>query len=760
MKSKWTLASAVLLAALLGLAGCSGDDGKDGAPGAPGTPGEQGPPGDPGEQGPPGEGLVVTPIESCVVCHGEGTFASAPAAHAVDGVVALSGQAFNVVGDDLVFSFNLKMDGVNKPGFDQIYTSGRANTPVAYVFDGVPTTDANGNDIRGTRTNIFAATTLVDIGAGNYTITIANGANDYLEPTRFLFATTDSVRSGRAFVWGDYPEALPSHNTVSDQACVACHGDNGEVGRFATHYADPVGVQQCVVCHDASVSYEDTWKFAHGIHNSHNFPEGKYVTPAPRANEYDITYPTYMANCSVCHDIEGGLAAVNAMPVSGEGCFSCHGSMDGFDFTGLEFHLNIPDPETANCQQCHNPPAQGGVARYTVAQYHNGIVTGNAGIIWDGADTSVTEGAKFAWEITGIVDDGVNLAISWQASYDGDGVNPCNATVGAGAPLFHLGAGANLSMLRSYAQGDDFILGQNTGAPGQANAVNVTADNTVCAGNVATTTIPVDPVEYERGIVALQGKPRVVSVADPTAVMAVRAVTPTYEWLVGSGDAPSMARRPVVDTGECLKCHVGSLYQHGGNRVDNVDMCIICHNPASSEQSVRVGLGVEPSEAYDGKVGETYEMKTMLHRIHSAGTAGSPPYVIYRTRGIYAWAPDESLLANWPGTGPQIVFGSEGDRVINHNFHAPTYPRALNACYACHTPGFDVLPDQAKAMATTIDAGSTEWINQLDDTLQGASTTACITCHTAGVVRGHAYQFGWAPQEFPEGRQTIIEAVQ
>jgi OmcA/MtrC family decaheme c-type cytochrome len=302
-------------------------------------------------------------------------------------------------------------------------------------------------------------------------------------------------------------------------------------------------------------------------------------------------------------------------------------------------------------------------------------------------------------------------------------------------------------------------LARTTNAPGQANAVNVTADNTVCAGNVATTTIPVDPVEYERGIVALQGKPRVVSVLDPTATMAVRAVTPTYEWLVGSGDAPLMTRRSIVDTGACLKCHVGSLYQHGGNRVDNVDMCIICHNPASSEQSVRVGMGVEASEAYDGKVGETFEMKTMLHRIHSAGTAGSPPYVIYRTRGIYAWAPDESLLANWPGTGPQIVFGSN-DVTQNHNFHAPTYPRALNACDACHAPGFDVLPDQAKAMATTIDAGSTEWINQLDDTLQGASATACITCHTAGVVRGHAYQFGWAPQEFPEGRQTIIEAVQ
>jgi OmcA/MtrC family decaheme c-type cytochrome len=546
-------------------------------------------------------------------------------------------------------------------------------------------------------------------------------------------------------------DAYARLDLVSNESCTNCHGTFA--GGLTSHHYNPFEASNCIACHSAvnppaglGLAY-----LAHGIHSLDGFttPEATYST----------TYPTYMANCSVCHDSPDVLAAANAMPVTGAGCFSCHGSMDGFDFTGLEFHLNIPTPETANCAQCHNPPADGGVARYTVAQYHNGIVTERGGIIFDGVDTSVTEGAKFAWEITGIDDDGVNLAISWQASYDGVGVNPCNATVGVGAPLFHLGPGANLSMLRSYFQGDDPILGQSTGAPGQANAVNVTADNTVCAGNVATTTIPVDAVDYERGIVALQGKPRVVSVADATATMAVRAFTPTREWVVGDGALPLMSRRSIVDSGECLKCHVGSMYQHGGNRVDNVDMCVLCHNSASNEQSVRVGMGVDASEAYDGKVGETFEMKTMLHRIHSAGTAGSPPYVIYRNRGIYAWAPDESLLANWPGTGRQIVFGSN-DVTQNHTFTVPTYPRALNACYACHTPDFDVLPDQAKAMATTIDAGSTEWINQLDDTLQGASATACITCHTAGVVRGHAYQFGWAPQEFPEGRQTIIEAVQ
>ena len=151
---------------------------------------------------------------------------------------------------------------------------------------------------------------------------------------------------------------------------------------------------------------------------------------------------------------------------------------------------------------------------------------------------------------------------------------------------------------------------------------------------------------------ALQGKPQLPVPAGMTTehwaepLMFVRVPTPTYEFVVGTG-APATPRRVVADTKECLGCHVGSLYQHGNTRVDNVTMCIICHNSASSDQNNRVLMGVTASEAYDGKVGQTYEFKTMLHAIHSAGS-GLAPYVVYRTRGIYAWTAEGSTPPNWP----------------------------------------------------------------------------------------------------------------
>ena len=789
----WTFLVAIFLT--FGLAGCEGDDGSNGPAGATGPAGPAGPSGADGSDGADGadgaDGVAnITPLESCGVCHSEGSFASAPAAHEVFDIASFDDFAVAAVGPDLVISFSVMVDGA--PLTDAVF--GRA-----YVSDGTTRTSLSSRFEDPAPTAFFDD----DNGDGTYSVTLLGGAAEFgATDSRYLVVVEAGLNELEIAAVGDYPNPIPLAGLASSESCVGCHGASGEVGRFdptnrGGHYSAPMSVDACVVCHrpdnpatpddDEEPSYMRIARVVHGIHNSHNFPDGEFVTD--RDNSYNITYPTYMTNCSVCHSDDnivpatGGsaLAAANAMPVTGEGCFSCHGSLDSWDFAaaGLGFHLDIPDPETADCQLCHKPTADGGIARATVAAFHNGATTERGGIIFDGVDTSVAEGAKFTWEITGIVDDGVDLAISWIASYEGVGVDPCNAA--AGAPLFFADVDpvtgrslGNLSMLRNYAQGDDFILGQSPSAPGQALNVGVSNDNTTCAGGIATTTIPVDDVDAERGIVALQGKPRVVSVLDPLATMSVRVPTPTYEWMLGSGDAPLMARRNVVDTGECLGCHVGSLYQHGGNRVDNVDMCILCHNSASNEKNNRVGMGVDASEAYDGKVGETFEMKTMLHRIHSAGVEGQPVYAVYRNRGIYTFAPDVSEVPNWDvistegcsedeiARGERLVFGGDPESSTScqpHNFHSATYPRALNACTACHTEDFAVIPDQTKAMATTTDAGSEEWINQLDDVLQGAATTACITCHADGASKGHAYQNSWTPQAFPEGRQTIIDAV-
>lgn len=775
-----------LLALGVGMAGCSGDDGNDGTDGTNGLPGATGATGATGETGatgPAGPGAKIEPRESCGVCHSDGSAYGVKEVHALAPKIAVSGIAFAVSGADLLVTFNVKQDGVNATDFDRLSTrtSGGVTTPTAYRLHDGPDTDTDGDGPdTDTDRNMRSQFALADVAlsggsSGNYTITITNGAAIAAVNARYLFRI-ENAAAVRAMVVGDYPLA-PDESLVSEAGCSSCHSTMGN----GFHYGTPVSGKNCTVCHDATnTTYPRLINIGHGIHNSHNMPGGEYdlqTTTASRTWTFSATYPTYMTNCSVCHTAaSGALAKVNEMPVTGENCLSCHGSMEYWDFAaeGLGFHEAYT--EATNCQSCHNStPGAAAPDKVVVRDFHDGLETERVGIIFGGEDVSVTEGAKFTWQITKVVDNKATgkLEISWTATYPtaGTPVDPCNATASATAPVFFNMATfpaneGGLSMLRSYAQGDDYILGQSTSAPGQALAVNVTTANTTCAANVATTLITRDNMpDGTRGVVAIQGKPLLpvpVGMSNEHweySTMYVRVPSPTYEYAVGTGD-PVTPRRAIADTKQCLGCHVGSLYQHGNNRVDNVSLCIICHNSASSDQSNRVLMGVTASEAYDGKVGQTFEFKTLLHAIHSAGQ-GLAPIVIYRTRGIYAWAADKAMLPNWPATtDPTLVYG--GDPAVPqatqvHNFYSPTYPRLVNDCSACHVANFDTVPDQDTAVATTIDAGAAPWQNKIDDSLQGASAAACTSCHSSTDAKGHAYQNGWTPQTFENGRQTILD---
>jgi OmcA/MtrC family decaheme c-type cytochrome len=570
-----------------------------------------------------------------------------------------------------------------------------------------------------------------------------------------------------------------------------------------------MGEEQCVVCHEAAnTTYPRFVTLGHSIHNSELMPGGEFVleeddpltTDEDETVAFEVSYPTYMTNCSVCHTTTEDLAAANSMTVTGDNCLSCHGSMESWDFEFPMFsHEGITG--ATDCTTCHNTSPTAPAPAY-VTDFHNGIETERVGIIWEGEDKSVTIGKRINVEIADVADDGTDLTITWGATFDGSPVDPCNDVATDTAPVFFMlpqgaeefpaGEGG-YSVLRSYVQGNDFIGSPNGTAPGQPiGQIAMDDTNTTCEGNVATTVVPAEslPDSIEYGIVALQGKPLVPTPdGEPTPhwdydTMYVRAKTPTFQWQVGvGGETPlELQRRDVADTDQCLKCHVGSLYQHGNTRVDNVTMCVMCHNSASSEQNRRVAIGVTAAEAYDGKVGQTYEMKTMLHMIHSAGVgptatfAGQRPIVIYRSRGIYAWASSTDLLPNWDATlatescgtsedgDPKYwVYGA--DQTVANScqpffFYKPTYPRYFNDCLACHDPDFETIPDQSQAVATTFNAGATPWANQLDDTLGGPATTACTTCHQSSSTAGHAYQNSWTPQTFPNGRQTVLDAAQ
>jgi OmcA/MtrC family decaheme c-type cytochrome len=803
------LVLAGVLASALVLGGCSGDDGDDGITiegksayelavdnGYVGTEAEwlaslK------GTDGTPGSDATATPataLESCALCHKVGGFDDPVVTHETSNAVTFTPGTVTVDGADLVATFNLKLDGENSNGYTSV---GRA--VVMYEDGGVYKRQAFDR-------NTDNYTTALTVTNGDYTlrVTRADGtgaAYDPALPLPTVFPGTDARYyfrlGGSGLPNASVSFADPAYqrvDLVSNASCTYCHGEkggaDGDESLFG-HHTNPWRAEGCVTCHSPvnPVGYGDfrssLTAIVHGIHNSHNMPEGYTYNAAWQWD--DVTYPTYMQNCSVCHDTPASLAIVNSAPTTYSLCMSCHGDWTGFSFASATaapfkaYHESLP--AGADCLGCHK--VSGAAPNHVVASdFHNGLQTGRAGVIWNGQDLSVVEGAKVDMQITGVsYPSATTLAVTWTAAYDGAPVNPCNAVAAAGAPAFHAAVAdaatgqvaSNMSLLRAYGQGDDWVNAGIGTAPGQPVATNLSTTNTQCAANVATTTIDLTAGELAttatKGIVALQGKAQVdlgvdyLPAAGVQSVDQVRSKTPTRQFVVGTG-ALDTTRRSIVDTAACLKCHVGSLYQHGGNRVDNVDMCVMCHNEASSEQNVRVGDGVDASEAYDGKPGMTYGFKSLLHGVHAAGKTGDI-VMCYRTNGIYVWTGADTVIPNWPGPGAQTVFGSNpagtnpDGTTRTHNLYIPTYPRYLKDCQACHGTklGSNYLPDQAKSVATTIDAGVAPWGNQLDDKLMGTGAATCVSCHTGAQAKAHASQNGWAPTVFPEGRQTIIDAA-
>ncbi|ALC15480.1 putative multiheme cytochrome c [Desulfuromonas soudanensis] len=781
MKGFTRLLVTAMLFATVGLFGCA-DDGSDGVAGVAGASAYEiavanGFTGTEAEWLATANANATFPVEACGTCHADGKSVGVDVMHASSstGDIAVSNIVIDDTTANLVVTFNVKIDGANKTGYYDFVASDYRLTDVAGAMTRL---DLSTDD--GITVGLVAGTN------GNYTLTLPGigSLGTPLAASRYLIrlynqadsalASADRPAGYRAMVLFDYPvapitDALGSTST----SCADCHGSFGN----GFHYGYPsYGGKTCTVCHDATVNGSVTpvvnnypWlgEMVHGIHSSANMPAGQFALlrkdGTPRGDIYAIAFPSYMNNCSICHETGTPLATVIAEPMSYDLCVSCHGDMTGFA------HLPVaPDHSgfttATNCLLCHD----GTTVPDTAAGFHNGLTTERAGLLWDGYDASVTQGARVNHQITGVVRTGDDLAITWGATVDGVAVDPCNTTATVDAPTFNAG----YSVLKAFFTGDDPANADNGAtSPGQPNSTNLdftaVTGNTACVGNEATTTITLTAAEAAltgTARVALQGKPNLffepASMTTGTTIQ-VRAKSPIYDFAAADGTAAA-ARRSITDTSLCLNCHVGSLYQHGGNRVDNVELCVMCHNEASSEQNVREGYGVDASEAYDGKSGQTYGFKSMLHAFHASGEA-TKPIVVYRTRGIYAFAPTRDMLPNWPGEGSQAIFGSDdgtGAPVMQtHNFATAHYPRNLNDCSACHTSSFSAVPDQTKAIATTVYAGAAPWDNQLDDALQGPAAAACLNCHQSAAAMSHAYKEGWFPTYFENGRQTILDAA-
>jgi OmcA/MtrC family decaheme c-type cytochrome len=147
------------------------------------------------------------------------------------------------------------------------------------------------------------------------------------------------------------------------------------------------------------------------------------------------------------------------------------------------------------------------------------------------------------------------------------------------------------------------------------------------------------------------------------------------------------ARRKVVSQENCLNCH-NKLMIHGGIR-QNVEYCVVCHNPTVTDVSMRAS----------GDTPESINFKTMIHKIHT----GSDLTTDYTVMG-------------------------HGNSV--NNFNDVGYPGDRRDCGRCHVAGSYDLPLPSGLINQV---APRDYINPMPPV-----SGACLSCHTLKSDAAHA----------------------
>jgi OmcA/MtrC family decaheme c-type cytochrome len=747
---------ALLLCALL--AACSGSTG---------SAGPAGPAGATGPAGPPASGAVALDVTTATAI--TGTITS----------VAISGTPvvqFQLVDENGVPLIGLPaadlgitiaqlvpgQNGTSSQWNSYIYTT---VTPSGCP-DGVGACDTTPK----TQPTVESATsgTLVDNGNGTYQYTFKTNITSVPDVTydatlthRVGFEIRGLAQANNA-AYTFQPSTgattgIYSREIVETATCDNCHT------MLTAHGGARVEVQYCVMCHTPantdpySGNSLDMKVMVHKIHTGNTLPSIQTptvpnTTPTlgigywiigymESLNNFNtVLYPQDTRNCTTCHvqTIPAATQAANYSTVpTAEACGSCHDTVNFATGAGMDGII----ANDSQCITCHGATSSidNGqlqvIAAHTIAadveatkfQYNVNSVTFTtiAGNLYPVVNFSVVDpansnapyniltAAPFAGidPSTGMLvcaEGTARLAIdiAWDTSdYTnwGSAPTPVPSTWGQPISLNPL-SGCGTATPAPGLTGPDatgaFTMTSPTPLPNPPLTKCPPAGGTVC------------PAIANVGVV-IEGHPGVV-LTTGTAATAI-PVTSAVGYGNVAGGAP-VARRTVVETAKCDVCH-NLLALHGTNRNNNTQICVACHNPASTDVSERQTL-TATTPGVDGLWEQSIDFKYMIHSIHdgSARGAGGSPFVIYGYMGSIS------------------------------NFTDVVYPGQINRCDACHV-GTSYYPvDDSAVQATTRFTGlSTEVPNPTtpgNPISTSANMSVCSACHFDALTQTHMQQQG------------------
>ena len=203
----------------------------------------------------------------------------------------------------------------------------------------------------------------------------------------------------------------------------------------------------------------------------------------------------------------------------------------------------------------------------------------------------------------------------------------------------------------------------------------------------------------------------------------------------GIGTNVAQPRRQIVSLDKCNLCHERLGFHGERSRANDMDYCATCHNTEMSSSNIFAGMAADDNGKMWLVSQKPNNFKDMIHGIHSGCAAWNeeegrcsvvtPREVPFNfIRGI--WDQDPS--------GPAGV----------HAFQDVGYPARLQDCESCHIAGKYLLPINANALWTVVDAepaltAAAPSNNALAKRI-GPATSACVSCHDNQTARAHMEQ--------------------
>jgi OmcA/MtrC family decaheme c-type cytochrome len=551
--------------------------------------------------------------------------------------------------------------------------------------------------------------TSTSVGPGQYEYTFKAKAPAGFDATATTTVAVDGNRDLTAFNLSIYyagatfnfvPNGSPvtvTRDVIRTQSCNTCHD------QLAFHGGYAHGMEMCVLCHQPQNADPNTGNsldlkvMAHKIHMGSQLPSvvGTKTTPGVpyqivgfgnSVSDFStVIDPADPRRCEVCHSQSTGAAQATAFLTkpSRAACGACH---DDVNFATGANHPGGFQPDDNECHNCHIP--QGEIPFDASIMGAHVVPNDTAASYPQNPDTLIT---SIKVTITGVTNTmaGQKPVVAYTVK-DMKG-NPIALNDPTLEDMQFTMAGPTTDYGYTSFGSDVNTPGYvgEDGTQGKCDSsgnCTYTFQHAIPASATGTYAIGVESERLENIL------------ANTNAAQQVESGTPNQVVYFSVDGSPVQPRRTVVAETNCNQCHT-HLVLHG-NRRNNPEYCVFCHNPSDTDFSQRKA----------GQTAQTINFAVMVHRIHDGVNAAAD--------------------------GPKNPFIIAGFGGSTHDFSGVLYPAMspsgqatyMQNCSMCHVNSSEQnLP---VGLNPVVDPQG--WINPV-----GATASACSGCHVAQDAAAH-----------------------